>query len=294
MAINIKTHNYSIERNTSGGRAAPRYIVLHYTATDGAPAINEVKYFALNSDWQARNGSADFFVDDTSIWQYNTQLDSRYSWAVGVDYSSGTAPFWGKCTNANSISIEMCCYLSSGKWYISNATYNNAVELTKYLMQKYNIPAANVIRHYDVCRKDCPGAVGWIPRYGDSTWTKFKAAVSGKSATVTANTTTTEKTKVNTPIYRVRKSANDATTQIGAYAVLANAKKQADSHTGYSVYDMNGKLVYSPATKKKTVTELAREVIAGKWGNGTERKTRLTAAGYDYAAVQAEVNRLLR
>lgn len=44
----------------------------------------------------------------------------------------------------------------------------------------------------------------------------------------------------------------------------------------------------------KTATELAREVIDGKWGNGEDRKERLTAAGYDYKAVQAEVNRLLQ
>ena len=44
----------------------------------------------------------------------------------------------------------------------------------------------------------------------------------------------------------------------------------------------------------KTVTELAREVIDGKWSNGEDRKTRLTDAGYDYKAVQAEVNRLLQ
>ena len=34
-------------------------------------------------------------------------------------------------------------------------------------------------------------------------------------------------------------------------------------------------------------------MIAGKWGNGTARKTKLEAAGYDYDAVQAEVNRKL-
>ena len=44
----------------------------------------------------------------------------------------------------------------------------------------------------------------------------------------------------------------------------------------------------------KTATELAREVIDGKWGNGEDRKARLTAACYDYKAVQAEVNRLLQ
>ena len=45
---------------------------------------------------------------------------------------------------------------------------------------------------------------------------------------------------------------------------------------------------------KKTVDELAKEVIAGKWGSGTDRKKRLNAAGYDYAAVQKRVNELLK
>ena len=43
----------------------------------------------------------------------------------------------------------------------------------------------------------------------------------------------------------------------------------------------------------KSVDELAREVIQGKWGNGNARKERLTAAGYDYYAVQDRVNQLL-
>jgi len=46
-------------------------------------------------------------------------------------------------------------------------------------------------------------------------------------------------------------------------------------------------------TPKKTIDELAREVIAGKWGNGADRVKRLTAAGYDYDAVQKRVNEIL-
>lgn len=41
-------------------------------------------------------------------------------------------------------------------------------------------------------------------------------------------------------------------------------------------------------------TQLAKEVISGKWGTGKDREARLTAAGHDYAKVQAEVNRLLK
>ena len=47
-------------------------------------------------------------------------------------------------------------------------------------------------------------------------------------------------------------------------------------------------------TKKKTNTEIAKEVLAGKWGNGETRKKKLTAAGYDYAAIQKIVNSMLK
>ncbi len=46
--------------------------------------------------------------------------------------------------------------------------------------------------------------------------------------------------------------------------------------------------------KRKTVTEIAREVLAGKWGNGADRHTNLRKAGYDYDAVQKEVNRIVK
>lgn len=45
---------------------------------------------------------------------------------------------------------------------------------------------------------------------------------------------------------------------------------------------------------KKSVNTIAREVLAGKWGNGADRKSRLTKAGYDYSKVQAAVNKLVK
>ena len=50
----------------------------------------------------------------------------------------------------------------------------------------------------------------------------------------------------------------------------------------------------NPGTGKKSVEAVAKEVIAGKWGNGEDRKKRLQAAGYDYPAVQRKVNELMR
>ena len=45
---------------------------------------------------------------------------------------------------------------------------------------------------------------------------------------------------------------------------------------------------------KKSVEKIAYEVLDGKWGNGDDRKARLAAAGYDYSAVQAKVNEILK
>ena len=56
----------------------------------------------------------------------------------------------------------------------------------------------------------------------------------------------------------------------------------------------NNKTVTKPSVKPdKSLAEIANEVIAGKFGNGSERRQKLTAAGYNYDAVQAEVNRIL-
>ena len=56
---------------------------------------------------------------------------------------------------------------------------------------------------------------------------------------------------------------------------------------------VNAKLAPTPKPAvKKSNEEVAREVLAGKWGNGADRKNRLTAAGYDYNAVQNAVNQL--
>ena len=66
-----------------------------------------------------------------------------------------------------------------------------------------------------------------------------------------------------------------------------------DGHIG--VYIGNGWVASAKTTTpKKTVAEIAKEVINGKWGNGAERKKELEAAGYDYNAVQKEVNKQLK
>lgn len=96
-------------------------------------------------------------------------------------------------------------------------------------------------------------------------------------------------------LYRVRASWQKAETQTGAFYDLDNAIAQAN-RSQQNVYSSKGKLVYSfkKSTAKKTVDEVAKEVIGGKWGNGTSRKEALEKAGYNYAEVQRKVNELLK
>lgn len=79
-----------------------------------------------------------------------------------------------------------------------------------------------------------------------------------------------------------------------------DARKTALTNAGYdydAVQAAVNKLVSGTSTTKtttKSVSEVAQEVINGKWGNGDERKTALEKAGYNYSEVQAKVNELLK
>ena len=66
------------------------------------------------------------------------------------------------------------------------------------------------------------------------------------------------------------------------------------SRLGQIASEVNAKLNPVSTTPKKSVEEIAKEVIKGLWGNGQDRKTRLTKAGYDYNEVQKKVNELLK
>ena len=149
--IKIKTAN----RSNYGGKrniADIKYIVIHYTANDGDTDEGNGNYFANN----IVGASAHYFVDDDSITR--SVPDDYIAWAVGgskYKYTKG-GTFYGKCTNANSISIELCDTKKNGVYDFTETTMKNAADLVKLLMEKYTVPVERVIRHYDVTGKVCP------------------------------------------------------------------------------------------------------------------------------------------
>ena len=95
--------------------------------------------------------------------------------------------------------------------------------------------------------------------------------------------------RLGSQLYRVRKSWPNVKSQIGAFSNLDYAKRACIN--GYSVYDEIGNVIYSK--QYKTIEELAKDVIAGKYGNGAERIRKIEAEGYDYNTVQQKVNEML-
>lgn len=146
-----------------------KYIAIHYTAGGNS---RRGAAMANRNAFLSRNASADFVVDDEQIVQVNPDIRNYYCWAVGdkKNTSSGGGSLYGIATNKNTISIEICSNLRTGTtaaipnhegWSFTDKALDRALRLVRYLMRVYGIPKSNVIRHYDVSGKLCPGIVGW-------------------------------------------------------------------------------------------------------------------------------------
>ena len=165
-------------------RTSIKYLVIHFTAGSSS---KPGRAKSAKHTFETSQASADFCVDDRDIVQFNPDPYKYYCWAVGKSKTD--------ITNSNSISIEICSNIKSGRsvkyantdgWYFTKETLENAKKLAKYLMKKYNIPKNRVVRHWDVNSKNCPGIVGWntgslyddngkkIGQNNDSEWLKFK------------------------------------------------------------------------------------------------------------------------
>ena len=164
------------------------FLVIHYTAGGSSRKGVARNVASMFGNPNSRPASADFIVDDYECVQFNPDIRNRYTYAVGgkLQGNAGGGKFYGKCKNYNSISIEICSsstnndlrYPNTSNWYFTDAALNNAIELARYLMKKYNIPEDHLIRHYDVNQKLCPGIRGWNKESGsEAKWIAFKNSV---------------------------------------------------------------------------------------------------------------------
>lgn len=151
-----------------------KYIVVHYTAGKKDTARNNVNAFATH----VTKTSAHFFVDEKEVCQ-SVPVEYPAWHCGGAKYNNcAPAPFHGKCTNSNSIGVEMCSRWKDGAFYIPYQTKILAARHVANLMREYGVSLDHVVRHYDVTGKHCPEPFVRMP----SEWAIFKTLVAQEYA----------------------------------------------------------------------------------------------------------------
>lgn len=134
------------------------WIVIHNTSS--GQAIGNVNYFHGGAD--GRNTCTQYVIDDKEI--YKILEDTWKAQHAGVPKENMYAK--GKCTNHNSIGIE----IADGNKVDHLVAIENGIELARYLAKKHNIHTDNIIQHYDVSGKDCPATIRKLNK-----WDYFKS-----------------------------------------------------------------------------------------------------------------------
>ena len=251
----------------------PTRIVVHNTAND-APAKNEIAYMIRNN----YETSFHYAVDDVEAVQGIEE--NRNAWHSS-DGGNGKG-------NREGIAIEICYSLSGGERFIK--AEQNAVELIVDILKRYGWGVDRVTKHQDYTNKYCPH------RTLDMGWDRFIKMIEGElnvsnTSTNSGNTSTNSGNTSTKPSKTVDELAREVIA--GKWGNGADRKNRL-TEAGYNYSEVQARvdeiLAPAPAPAKKSVDEIAKEVIRGEWGNGADRKKRLTDAGYDYAEVQARVN----
>ena len=247
----------------------------------------------------ARNASSNYGIGNDGTIACYVDEDDR-AWTSS-----------SKSNDCQAITVEVSNCEIGGEWKISDAAWNSLVALAVDVCKRHNFrleydgtPKGSLTRHNMFAATSCPGPY-LQSRFEELAETVNKILDGEKS----------EPAVVPTP-EPTNKKVGDVVTVNGIYTASNSTKKLKPARTTGTITKVingalnpylldNGNLGWAndnvivnnsqpaPQPTKKSISELADEVIAGKWGTGAEREKRLKAAGYDYVAVQNEVNRKL-
>lgn len=230
---------------------------------------------------------------------YQTLPWNHVGWHSGSG-KQGSANYMGY------IGFEICEDALNDKAYFDECI-NLANQLTAYLVKTYNIPINNktIISHSEGYKlgiaSNHADIEHWSKRFG-MTMNDIRKEVQRLVNGTPSKPAEPSPPKINDNIYVVKKG--DTLWGISKkYKITVNDLKNWNNLKG-DLINIGQKLIVSktttpapapvkPSPPKKSNQIIAEEVIKGLWGNGNDRRNRLTKAGYDYNAIQALVNTLL-
>ena len=219
-----------------------------------------------------------------------------------------------------AVTIEVANAPGAGEpdWKVTDAALQSTIKLCADICKRNGIKkltftgqlsGSNLTMHKWFYATGCPGQylggkfpyivqeVNKILNGGSSS---ASTASTGIPTTPTTNTETVKITNKNGVNVQSAPNGGNVTgkANYGITYTIVEKKTVGDNvwgklKSGAGWICLTGNTDKYPAKPTKSNAEVAKEVVAGKWGNGADRKNRLEAAGYDYNAVQKEVNKLL-
>lgn len=266
MSYSKLTNKYLPVPSHSGKRTQQiRHIVIHHNA--GINSIESLHKFFLSG---SRQVSANYGIGNDGRIACFVDEENR-AWTTG-----------GDDPDQKAITIEVSNCEVGGQWRISDKAMQSLIKLVADIIQRYQITGeiytgdkrGILLKHYYYSATACPGPY-LSSKFG------YIADEAKKLIKTSAS---------NGKLYRV---------QAGAFKEKGNADKYLKElkAKGINAFIVEEKTQTTPPTPKpkpkKSVSQIADEVLQGLWGNGLQRADKLAKAGYSYDEVQREVNKKL-
>lgn len=269
VSVNVPAHsnNYTVGRS---GRNIEMIAIHHMagilTAKQCGGIFQNGNRKASSNYGIGKDAEVGLYVDEANTSYCNSNWDS----------------------NCKSVTIETSNCEIGGDYPVSEAVLNKLIQLVADIAKRNNlgklVKGKNVVWHRMYAATTCPG---------NYLLNKMDYIVE-------------EANKINNQTNSTPEISNKKSNEEIANEVIAGKwgngadRKTALTNAGYDFSAIqeivNQKLAGKTTESKpalKSVDEVAKEVIAGKWGNGQDRFNKLNAAGYDSNAVQNRVNEIL-
>lgn len=275
----IESPNHSGRRTKKLAIITPHIIVGMATMSSLGNMFSKTSRGASSNYGVCVDGIVGIVDENNRSWCSSSEWNDQQ--AITIEVASTTTDPFVVTNDCFNMLVDLCvdiCRRNGFKRMINSSSLAD-------LKNKLNTKSDDTVvlsKHNFYANKSCPG------RYLGSKFDELAQLVTSRLSNIKEDNTN----KGGNIVYKV---------QVGSFSSKANADAMVQrlKRAGFDAIIKTETVAVSQAPKptvtpKKPIQEIAREVINGKWGNGDVRKQRLASAGYNYAEVQNEVNKLLR